>query len=512
MKNGPRLWSLLTAVFIAALIIVTSILYSLILYQNARFIRSQEEKLLLSIGEQLAIDPQVLAALTIDEPNEQLTAYTIDIAKIHHLDFVVTMDMDTLRLTHPDRSLIGKHFEGGDESTALQGQKHISISKGTLGESLRGFVPVYSQSDQSQQIGVVALGIKVQSLSTIIKHSRQGYTVALLMSVAVGFLAASCLAYYLKRQLRNLEPKEIARLLEERNAMLNETKDAVIVIDLEKRIKLSNIAANELYWQHSGEKTPLEGLFLNNLILDTTSIDLDKTIEQLYRQNGQDYLFSCAPIVVNNKRIGWIIFLRNATESLFVIDQLANTTAYASALQSQSHEFMNKLHVIYGLADLEAYDELKIYLDDILTPEKEFSHRLSFLVQNPQIAGFLIGERQKFLERKTNLLIEISPEIPNNYNAAEAKALIDLYRYIHHVLLQVTLTEELRMEIHYENDQLQTIYYIDLSEEQCVQLKNNLANNYFQQMLVDNDAVFTTETHYNLFVLVLKTHYHEVKK
>ena len=39
---------------------------------------------------------------------------------------------------------------------------------------------------------------------------------------------------------------------------------------------------------------------------------------------------------------------------------------------------MNKLHVIYGLADLKAYDELKIYLDDILTPEKEFSHRLSF--------------------------------------------------------------------------------------------------------------------------------------
>ena len=36
----------------------------------------------------------------------------------------------------------------------------------------------------------------------------------------------------------------------------------------------------------------------------------------------------------------------------------------------QSHEFMNKLHVIYGLADLKAYDELKIYLDDILTPEK----------------------------------------------------------------------------------------------------------------------------------------------
>ncbi|MCC9746391.1 Two-component sensor histidine kinase, malate, partial [Streptococcus agalactiae] len=37
------------------------------------------------------------------------------------------------------------------------------------------------------------------------------------------------------------------------------------------------------------------------------------------------------------------------------MDQLAHTTAYASALQAQTHQFMNQLHVIYGLADIEYY-------------------------------------------------------------------------------------------------------------------------------------------------------------
>jgi len=46
--------------------------------------------------------------------------------------------------------------------------------------------------------------------------------------------------------------------------------------------------------------------------------------------------------------------------------------------------------------DLEAYEELTIYLDDILKPEKEFAHRLAILIKNPLLAGFLIGERQKF--------------------------------------------------------------------------------------------------------------------
>ena len=48
------------------------------------------------------------------------------------------------------------------------------------------------------------------------------------------------LAYHLKGQLHNLEPKEIARLLEERNAMINETKDIVLVLDLNQNILLAN--------------------------------------------------------------------------------------------------------------------------------------------------------------------------------------------------------------------------------------------------------------------------------
>jgi two-component system CitB family sensor kinase len=511
VKKGLRLWGVLTVVFTIVLLLVTSILYGLVLIQNSSFIRSNEEQLLLSVGKQLAIDPQVTSALEEGKTNAELEAYTKEVTQIHGLDFVVVMNMQAIRLTHPDESQIGKHFEGGDEVTALEGKEHTSISEGTLGRSLRGFVPVYSLTEPKKQIGVVALGIRMQSLSALIKSSREGYLIALILSITIAACAATGLAYYLKRQLHNLEPKEISRLFEERNAMLEETKDAVIVLDLNQQINLANIAANELYQKNSGRTDSLVGKHLQDLVLQTETIDLERNVEQLYRQNGQDFLFSSAPIIVEQKRIGWIVFLRNATESLFVMDQLANTTAYATALQSQSHEFMNKLHVIYGLADLKAYDELKIYLDDILTPEKEFSHRLSFLVQNPQIAGFLIGERQKFSERKIQLLIEISPEIPANPQEAETKALIDLYRYIHHILLQMQAIEELRIEIQYAIDQLTSTYTIQLSEANQ-QVQDSFRSNYFQQMLKDYQALFSIEEQPNLVILQIQTHYHGVIK
>lgn len=38
---------------------------------------------------------------------------------------------------------------------------------------------------------------------------------------------------------------------------------------------------------------------------------------------------------------------------------------YANALRAQSHEFMNKLHVILGLVQLKNYDDLGTYIKDI---------------------------------------------------------------------------------------------------------------------------------------------------
>ncbi|MBM7711101.1 Spo0B domain-containing protein [Enterococcus xiangfangensis] len=487
MKKGLRLWALLSIIFVSTLLITNTILYGVILYQDAKTVQKREEKLLLDLGKQLALEPEIQQTLLANNYSENTEQYTLAVTRIHQLDFIVLMDMQGIRLTHPDKTKIGKSFEGGDEKKALHGESHVSISDGTLGRSLRGFVPVHAQG---KQIGVVALGITLDSLSKLVTNSRQQYTLALLISIGVGLLVASIAAYYLKKQLLNLEPKEISRLLTERNVMLDETKDIVVVIDSDETINLANIAAIDMYHRLSGNTDSLTGQKIDQLLLDKKQVDFTRSVQQLYRQNGQDYLFSSAPILVHQKQIGSILFLRNATESLFVTDQLVNTTAYASALQSQSHEFMNKLHIIYGLVDLENYNELKIYLNDILQPEKEFSHRLAVLVKNPIIAGFFIGEREKFAERKTQLFIEISPELPNTTDQNQTTNLINVYRYIHHALLQRYLPDEVTMKIEYFDQRLKTRYHFQLNEAEAENLELAFAENYFTQLVADCNGTF----------------------
>ena len=59
------------------------------------------------------------------------------------------------------------------------------------------------------------------------------------LSVGFGFILAIVVSYYLKTTSR-FRAKRIARL-EERNAMLEETKDAILVIDTDQNILLANI-------------------------------------------------------------------------------------------------------------------------------------------------------------------------------------------------------------------------------------------------------------------------------
>ncbi|MDT2703495.1 hypothetical protein P7D94_08460 [Enterococcus dongliensis] len=63
MKKGLRLWALLSIIFVSTLLITNTILYGVILYQDANTVQKREEKLLLSLGKQLALEPAIQQTL-----------------------------------------------------------------------------------------------------------------------------------------------------------------------------------------------------------------------------------------------------------------------------------------------------------------------------------------------------------------------------------------------------------------------------------------------------------------
>ena len=523
MKNkwkNQRLWVKLTFMVLITVALTVSVLYLLLTNRIYEATQTQEEEQLLSNAEIVAAQPLVAETLSSGATNPEIQAYTDQITETYQLDFVVVMTMDRIRFTHPDPDKINEPFQGGDEEAALSGQETTSIAQGTLGQSLRAFVSVFNADNT--EIGVVAIGIKTTTLASIAQKTMQPFSVSFAVSLLFGFGAAVFTAFQLKNQMYNLEPVEIARLLEERNAMLENTKDAILVTDKNNRVVLSNLEAKKLFQPEAAgaadnadaadnPNEALVGLPIQSLLPVAQDLQAlggqHKPTDRIYHQDGVDYLLSVAPITVSKKVIGQIILMRDATELYLLTDQLFNAATYATTLQTQSHDFLNKLHVIYGLAELEEYEELNEYLGKILEPEQEFSHRMIFLVKNPVIAGFLIGERSKFTEQNYPFMIEVYPDVPPTTDHTAVQCWINIIRFLDQFILENRLADDLQIHFGFWNDRLETVYELQLEPAIKERLTEELHAPVIPQLLKRVDGQLEIESNERRVKISLKTAY-----
>lgn len=503
MKKNLSLWAFLSLFLIGVLTLILSIFYYETTHESYQIIRTQEERFLKTSGRMIAKNQQIIAMLKQGESDQQVQDYTLALAEDSDLDYIVVMDLSGTRLTHPNPSKIGESFQGGDEKAVLNGQEILSVAEGSLGESLRYIVPVY---DGKQQIGAVAVGLKLTTLSDISQQNIQQYTRALVISILLSLLVTSSISYFLKKRLHNLEPNEIFQNLEERNAMLEQTHASVFVLDQQHYIQRHNPAATRLLGAYSDNKK-LIGERLDDLLPMLNEKHFATQNEQIVSFRNQDYLLSIFPIVVQNQNRGYVVFMRNATETLLQMEQLAYTTTYASALQAQTHSFMNQLHVIYGLVDIAYYDELKVYLKELLEPRNEFLTSLSMLIKDPQLASFLIGEKEKFSEKHTQLQFEIREEVGLSQMADQLHHYIFIHRYINTSLLHFTLPETIQIQLSYQDKLLQTEYRFSAPTFLSDNFLASLQEPYFQQLLADADGEYEFNTQEDMIVISTRIAY-----
>lgn len=449
MKKKLSLWAFLSLILVTMTICIFSIFYYVTIHQSYRMVRVQEEKILKNTGYALSRNPQVIQTLKDNHYDQSLQKQMLFLSKKSNLDYIVLINLKGIRFTHPDSTKIGKPFQGGDEQAVFKGKAIMSTAEGSLGKSLRYLIPVY---DHQKQVGAIAVG--------------------------------------LKKQLHNLHPSDIFQHLEERNATLDQIQAAVFVIDQRHIIKRNNPAASLLF-KKEGQRDLFSGKLLESLIPQLKQDHFSKKTEQVLHFQGQDYLLSISPITVKTQNRGYVVFLRNVTETLFTLDQLAHTTAYASALQAQTHQFMNQLHVIYGLADIEYHDELKIYLKELLEPQNEFLARLSMLVREPRLASFIIGEREKFAEKHINLSTEILVDIPTKSTVEDVNNYLLLHRYINtKILTLLNSTTLVSLRLNYQNNLIETDYQWENEKWLLNDYHQYFNDAYFQQLLVDSRATY----------------------
>lgn len=267
----------------------------------------------------------------------------------------------------------------------------------------------YVKDGNENVVGYVVTGYSDE----IFNNSTMKSILFLILTAVFGFLVgvagAIYLAKHIKKVLFGLEPEEIAALLQERNVLLNSVKEGVINVNSQGIITLINTEAQRLLRDASLENSdalagkPIKKVLSNIKLNDV--IENGKIISNAGLKIGTTvFIVTAVPLMLDKKILGAVITFRQKSVVEEMANQLTGFKNYATALRAQTHEFMNKMHVIMGLINMKAYDELKNYTQEIAYNRQSEVSYITTRMKDITLSGFILGK----ISRSRELDIDFS--------------------------------------------------------------------------------------------------------
>ncbi len=340
-----------------------------------------------------------------------------------NVEYIVVMDMDRIRYSHPLQDRIGEKFAGGDEAAALANHQYISNATGVLGPSLRAFVPIKTE-EGTRQVGVVVVGILTPTLATIIREIRHELYLSLAMGLFLGMLGSILLSKNIKKTMFNMEPEEISRFLEEREAVFQSIDEGIIAIDRDEKITLINKEAKRLL----GVEKDITGESIRKYIPHTRLPQSTITGKAEYNREvlvkGTRVLANRIPIRVKDETVGAVATFKDKSEVRKLAEELTGVKKFIEGLRVQNHEYMNKLHTIAGLIQLDKKQEAVDYIFAITEEQQELTSFLTKNIQDYRIAGLLLGKYSRAKELKIEMLIDPKSKVKKLPLSLDSSALV----------------------------------------------------------------------------------------
>ncbi|MBP1962923.1 two-component system sensor histidine kinase DctS [Paenibacillus aceris] len=369
-----------------------------------RVVHLQEEELgqrLLVTARTVAQLPSIISGVSTGGNRQEINPIAERIRIINDVDYIVVMDMAGIRWSHPASSRIGEVSQGSDEHSAFAEHTYLSKANGEQGTAIRAFVPV--MNEEHEQVGVVLVGELVPGLAGVILAMRGQIYVTVLLSLLFGVWGSWMLSRHIKEQMFQLEPEEIAQLLVERTATFNAMHEGVIAIDRWENITVFNDKAKSML-QIVGD---VLGRPIREVLPDTRLPEILQLNHPIFNQEiyvgGMQIFSNRVPIKLGHQTVGAVAIFQDRTEVTKIAEELTGVKAFVDALRVQNHEYMNKLHTIGGLIQLDHKQKALDYLFQTMEAQSELSGFVSSKIADENVAGLLIGK----ISRGKELGIEV---------------------------------------------------------------------------------------------------------
>ncbi|AYN38009.1 GAF domain-containing protein [Streptomyces dangxiongensis] len=197
----------------------------------------------LAVAETFANAPGTAAALRSPDPTAVLQPRAEATRKATGVDFVVVMNTDGVRYTHPRTDRIGRRFVG-TIAPALAGGTVTEHITGTIGPLVQVVVPVRDRA--GKVAGLVSAGITTAHVGGAADQQLPLLLAAAAAALALATAGTALVSRRLLRQTRGLGPYEMTRMYEHHDAVLHAVREGVLIVGGDGRLLLANDEAHRL--------------------------------------------------------------------------------------------------------------------------------------------------------------------------------------------------------------------------------------------------------------------------
>ncbi|MFI2410774.1 SpoIIE family protein phosphatase [Streptomyces sp. NPDC018947] len=231
---------LLNVVIVLLLVVVAAV--SLVL-QVRRDSTVEARNRSLAVASTFANSPGVVAALRSPDPTAVLQPRAEATRKATGVDFVVVLNTDGIRYTHPKPDRIGNKFVGSI-APALAGRTVTEEINGTIGRLVQAVVPV--EEPDGTVVGVVSAGITTENVGGVADRQLPLVLITAGIGLTLATAGTALVSRRLLRQTHGLGPHEMTRMYEHHDAVLHSVREGVLIIGGEGRLLLANDEAHRL--------------------------------------------------------------------------------------------------------------------------------------------------------------------------------------------------------------------------------------------------------------------------
>ena len=440
---------------IVVLVLVVTAL-ALATYDARSDIRASARDEAVSVAKAVARSPVVHQAMATGDPSSLLQPYAEAVRVDTGVDFVVVMDTDRTRWSHPNEDQLGKEFIG-NLGGALDGEVFTEEYVGTLGPSVRAIVPVFvdpvfvdpgAEDAATQVVALVGVGITLTQLDDLLVGEFADIVVAALVVLLVGIVGAWLISHRLRRQTHGLGEREITRMYEYYSAVLHAVREGLLLIDLEGRVQLVNDEARRLL--HLPDD--VVGRHLDDLGLPPALVEAaagERGADEVYVTGDHVLVASSSAAFWEGREVGAVVTLRDHTELQALTGELDIVRGLTESLRAQTHEAANRLHTVVSLIEMGRPDDAVDFVTDEIKVAQMLTDRVVGAVGEPVVAALLLGKTAEAAERGVSLTV--SGELPAAFDVGSSRDLVTvLGNLVDNALDAVSGSDDRRVVVHLE--------------------------------------------------------------